>query len=193
MKKAIIIVTSVVLALLVALGVFIYWCFGTREFISHDIEKYETLIKHFDFLPSLEDLGEYEDVYYKYFERQLGALFESHAHTLRVVYNEDEFIKHKNIIEENYSFRETVKDLRGDDLVERKTSFTIDTFEFRMLFVDSVSDYGMMYPQQFVYIGVSDELNEIAYVFYDNTDLDIIGSSYEEFLIEECGWETEND
>ena len=125
MKKAIIIVTSVVLALLVALGVFIYWCFGTREFISHDIEKYETLIKHFDFLPSLEDLGEYEDVYYKYFERQLGALFESHAYTLRVVYNEDEFIKQKNIIEENYSFRETVKDLRGDDLVERKTSFTI--------------------------------------------------------------------
>jgi len=124
MKKAIIIVTSVVLALLVAFGVFIYWCFRTREFISHDIEKYETLIKHFDFLPSLEDLGEYEDVYYKYFERQLGALFESHAHTLRVVYNEDEFIKQKNIIEENYSFRETVKDLRGDDLVERKTSFT---------------------------------------------------------------------
>ena len=62
-----------------------------------------------------------------------------------------------------------------------------------MLSVDSVSDYGMMYPKQFVYIGISDELNEIAYVFYDDIDLNYIGSSYEEFLIETCGWETEND
>ena len=193
MKKAIIIVTCVVFSLLVSFGVFIYWFFGTREFTSHDIEKYESMIEHFDFLPSLEELGEYEDLYYKHFERQLGALFESHAHTLRVAYNEDEFIKQKNIVEEKYSFRETVKEFQGDDLVERKTSFTIDTFEFRMLSVDSVSDYGMMYPKQFVYIGVSDELNEIAYVFYDDIDLDYIGPSYEKILIEECGWETEND
>ena len=33
-----------------------------------------------------------------------------------------------------------------------------------------------------------DEKQEIAYVYYYNFDLDVINTSFGEFLKEECGW-----
>ena len=75
---------------------------------------------------------------------------------------------------------------RGEETVTRKTFFELDGFEFQML---SLSEYGLYYPKEMVFIGVSEEDNAIAYVYYYDFDLDYISQSFPDFLIEECGWE----
>ena len=67
-----------------------------------------------------------------------------------------------------------------------EASFTLDGFYFRML---SQNEYKLYYPKTIAFIGVSEGSKEIAYVFYNDVDLDYIGSSFPDFLIEDCGWE----
>lgn len=70
--------------------------------------------------------------------------------------------------------------------VERETFFVLDGFNFQML---SNGEYKLFYPKTMAFIGISEDNNEIAYVFYHDMDLDYIGSSFSDFLIEDCGWE----
>ena len=70
--------------------------------------------------------------------------------------------------------------------LEKETFFTLDGFYFQMM---SQKEYKLYYPKTMAFIGISEENNEIAYVFYDDIDLDYIGGSLSDFLIEDCGWE----
>ena len=45
------------------------------------------------------------------------------------------------------------------------------------------------YPHDFIFVGTSDMEQSICYIYYLDTDLDYIDTSFEEFLRKECGWE----
>ena len=100
-------------------------------------------------------------------------------------YSKEIFDRQKDSILNNYSFQETVVDY-GEETIEKETNFEFDGFEFQML---SLKEYNLYYPKQIVFVGISKKNNEIAFVFFDDIDLDYISDSFEEFLVEECGWE----
>ena len=156
--------------------------FNTRDKASYDIDKWKYLEKKYSFLPSVDELGDYADLKFKFFHRDM-ALFESDAYVLKVTYGDDAFDQQKDSINNNYVMQENVY----ENGAEREASFTLDGFYFQML---SQSEYKpLYYPKTMAFIGISEEKNEIAYVFYHDMDLDSISNSFSEFLIKDCGWE----
>ena len=152
-----------------------------RDKVSYDIEKWKNLENKYSFLPSVDELGKYTDLNFKFFHKDM-LMFESDAYVLKVTYGDEVFDRQKDYINNNYVMQEKVYENR----TEREASFTLDGFYFRML---SQNEYKLYYPKTIAFIGVSEESNEIAYVFYGDVDLDYIGSSFPDFLIEDCGWE----
>lgn len=180
-KKTALIVISAVFGLIVICCLFAYFIFGIKK-VSYDTGEWNNLEKTFIYLPSVDEMGEYDDLKCKYLHKDY-FIFQSDAYTLRAKYSEEMFDKQTNYIENNYVFQETVLE-NGEETAE--TTFKLDTFEFQML---SLSEYNLYFPKQIVFVGISEEENEIAFVFFDDFDLDYIDKSFSDFLIEECGWE----
>lgn len=184
-KKIVLIVVSAVLTLFIILcGLLAYYIFGERDKVSYDINEWSNLEKTFTYLPSVEEMGEYSDLKSKYQHRDY-FIFQSDAYILRATYSKDIFDRQKNSILNNYSFQETVVDY-GEETIEKEANFEFDCFKFQML---SLEEYNLYYPKQIVSVGISKKNNEIAFVFFDDIDLDYISDSFEEFLVKECGWE----
>ena len=61
----------------------------------------------------------------------------------------------------------------------------VDGYSFRVL---SSGEYEMDYPKEVVLIATNDETKEIAYLSYDDQDIDYI-DSLDEFILDDCGWE----
>ena len=161
-----------------------YYIFGERDKVSYDINEWSNLEKTFTYLPSVEEMGEYGELKAKH-QHTDYFIFQSDAYILKATYSKDVFDSQKDIIMDNYSFQETVIDY-GKETIEKDASFTFDGFRFQML---SLKEYNLYYPKQIVFIGFSEKTNEIAFVFFNDIDLDCISDSFEEFLVEECGWE----
>lgn len=179
-KKVIISIVSII-SIIAICCLLVFFLFKPRDKVSYDIEKWKNLENKYSFLPSVDELGKYTDLYFKFFHKDM-LMFESDAYVLKVTYGDEVFDRQKDYINNNYVMQEKVYENR----TEREASFTLDGFYFRML---SQNEYKLYYPKTIAFIGVSEESNEIAYVFYDDVDLDYIGSSFPDFLIEDCGWE----
>ncbi len=179
--KAAIIITPFVFVLFV--GVLLYFGFKVNENESNDIAKYQQLSETYSFLPSIDEIGEYEELNFKYLYRD-HFIFHSDAYTLRASYNDAEFFEQADLIDEKFTFQKTVID-RGKQKEEKETDFKLDGFDFKML---SLEAYDLSYPKKMVFIGVSEEAREIVYIFFDDIDLDYIGQPFQDFLREYCGW-----
>ena len=183
-KKTWIIVILVLLTIAIVIGLLGYLVFGTRRKAHHDIDAWNAWLLYKDFLPSTEDMGEYEDLYFKNLQTS-SFIFVSEANILKASYSPEEYEIHKTTFLDIYSFQDSVID-RGRQPVEKDATFDFDGFTFRMLSLDA---YGLEYPKEMVFVGVSDEKCEIAFVYFIDTDLDYIDCSFQEFLVDECGWD----
>ena len=183
-KKIVLIAVSAILALLILGGLLAHYVLSGRDKVSYDINVWSDLERSFTYLPSVEEMGEFCDLESKYLHRD-HFIFQSNAYILKATYSKEIFDRQKDIFLKSYSFQETVVDY-GEEITEKDASFTFDGFRFQML---SLKEYNLYYPKQIVFIGVSEKNNEIAFVFFDDIDLDYISDSFEEFLVEECGWE----
>ena len=179
-KKFLIVIISIISFILICC-LLIFFLLKPRDKVSYDIEKWKNLENKQPFLPSVDELGEYTDLKCKFFHKDL-FIFESDAYVLRVTYGDEAFGQQKDYINDHYVMQEKVM----ENGLERETFFTLDGFYFQML---SQKEYKLYYPRTMAFIGISEENNEIAYVFYHDIDLDYIGGSLSDFLIEECGWE----
>lgn len=177
----IIAVLLVIIAMLSASG---YFLFVTKGKVSYDIFRWNRLQMSLECLPSVDDMGDYEDLEFKHYNEKFGVFFESDAYTLKGSYSEEEYEKQKAIIGEKYLFSERVGVvLNPDD--EKEASFTLDSFDFKIL---SEREYGLYYPQNIVFVGTSDDKNEIVFIYYSDSDLDYISETFQEFLVDNCGW-----
>ena len=184
-KKIVLMVISVILILFTILySLLAYFIFSKRDKVSYDINEWSNLEKTFTYLPSVEEMGEYSDLKSKYQHRDY-FIFQSDAYILRATYSKEVFDRQKDAILNNYSFQETVVDY-GEETTEKETNFEFDGYKFQML---SLKEYNLSYPKQIVFVGVSEKNNEIAFILFDDIDLDYIEDSFKEFLVEECGWE----
>ncbi len=179
------IILTVVIAVAVCFAAFVLFMLAiTHDFekVSHDIELYEQVAAEEASIPSLEELGTYKELDFKYF-RKKSVLFKSEAYVMKVAYDSAEYAAAKENMLGDYSYQSEVP-AQGDEEYDNDTIFTLDTFDFGLLRVDEVN-----YPQKLIFVGASDETYEIAYVCFRDQDLDYIDKSYADFIREECGWE----
>ena len=143
--------------------------FDNAEVINEYYNKNDSLNDDFDF----EKYGEYESISnYKYHSM---AIFQQEAYTTILKYNEDEFEAEKSKIEGSYKFYSTPIENE-----EAEPIFSYEGFDFRV----KISDW---YPKEMNLVGINEKTLEIAYVSFQDYDLDSI-SDYNEFLEYYCGW-----
>ena len=153
--------------------------------VSYNINRYVNLTMTNDILPKLEELGEYEDVDFKFYRDNM-LIFQSDTYILKVSYDDENYEKEKELIDNNYIYQtETLIDVVDENTYKKEPSFMLDTFNMKML---SQAEYRLDYPKELVFIGKSDEKKTISYVYYLNWDLDYIDIPFEEFLKRDCGW-----
>ena len=173
-------IISVFLLIFVICPLVVLWIlFGNS--VSYNIEKYNEVIESVDVLPELDELGNYDDLYFKYFHDRM-LFWSSDAYTLKVSYDTQNYNKEKDILSQKFVYQ--IDNLKYLDN-EKEPQFQYDGFKFNVL---DLNEYDLMYPKKLVFVGFSDEKQEIAYVYYYNFDLDVINTSFSEFLKEECGW-----
>ncbi len=179
-------ILSLALVLCIISGALLYVTFHAQDTVSYDIQDYARVFDQFRQAPALDDLGKYNELAFKNLHRK-SFIFQSHAYILCTKYDNENFAKQQNRIAETISFEETVTDY-GEQIQKRTPQFRLDTFDFKLISLDA---YNGSYPKCMIFLGVSEETNEIAYVFFYDIDLDYIDGSLEEFFITECGWETQ--
>ena len=149
---------------------------------SNKLSLYSRLSEKVTVLPSADEINSFSNVEYFRFKRNF--IFESEAHTLKITCdNYDEDIQRLN---EKYHFEEEpVADKQGNTI---SSQFSIKykeyLYEFQML---NNSVYNMSYPNEFILLGSCDELKQIVYIYFSDSDLDCI-DNIENFISLYCGW-----
>ena len=161
----------VIVSIIIYFGVLIYSVYPKTR-ISEDIKIYSELVETVNFFPEVSGLSNYDGMSFKYSENE--GLFSWYSYILKVSYSDVDFETEKTRIEENYYF-----DKRFSDIIE------VDSFNIRVL---DIEKYQLEYPKYLAFIGVSESTKEIVYIYYEDQDLDTIGESWEDFILDNCNW-----
>ena len=154
-----------------------YWLNGVGGYIEfrvfHGVNEINEYYSDFSF----NEFGEYEDIFnYKYHST---GIFQQEAYTTILKYDNKNFEEEKNNIDMNYKFynQPIVK-------AEPEPFFTFEGFDFRVEKNKSPKEW---YPKQLYLIGINEESYEIAYVYFQDYDLDCV-SDFNDILDFYCGW-----
>ena len=105
------------------------------------------------------------------------------TYILIVSYDEENYQSRKTALDTQYTYRtELIPGLEEDDRITPE--FEMDGFYFR-----AVDQVGVSYPKEMLFVGTSDETQEIAYIYCDNYDLDCISDSMEAHVKDVSRWE----
>ena len=169
----------------------VYILFGFNTKTTEDISYYRALSGETDEPDTMPLLSEAVDVPCPYdlpllseLEPCLGyrfnytakreSLFQSHAYILVVCYDAEAYALRKAAAEEMYTYLENIdSDTPGE---YRMSGFTIRAVE------------GGSYPHEMFFVATSDTRQEIAYIYFDDQDLNAIDRPLGKFLAEETGW-----
>lgn len=177
-------ITLFIITIILIVGMLSYCTLRVIKYIdSRNIEHYKELTQSVDIMPKLNELGNYEDYSFKYHKDSHFIFFMEQAYTLKVTYDDENYEKEKEALEDKYIYRSKKFTSYGEN--NKEPYFSIDSFEFKIL-SDAYESLG--YPKDIIFVGTSDEENTIAYVYFTDTDLDYIDTSFEEFLRNSCGW-----
>ncbi len=180
MKKAIKIILIVILVIaIIAGGIFIWDLFGFH--ISTKAKYYEEIAVEDDYLPTVNSLPEHKSVEYKYFQKNM-LIYVSQSYTMIIEYDEETYKVQKEIAHlpfENID-KWTTYDGKENHVTTNTSPIELDGFSFKMF-----SEY---YPKEIYFIGTNDETNQIAYIYFEDIDLDEITEPYSLFIDMYCGW-----
>lgn len=176
--------------LLYAVG-FAYVLFGTNTKSTEDISYYQALSgetdgldmmpvfsEEFDMpcpydLPALSELGPYLDYRFNYTAKR-ESVFQSHAYILILSYDVEEYNARKEVLETQYTYLQEID--KGVSGQYNMSGFTIRAVE------------GGDYPNEMLFVAISDTRQEIGYIYYYDQDLDYIDDPLGKFLAENTGW-----
>ncbi len=180
MKTAVKIILIVILVVSIIIGsLFIWDLFGFRA--STKSKYYEEVAATDDYLPTIDSLPEHKSVKYKYYQNSMLA-FVSYSYTMIVEYDEAIYNSQKDIAHlpfENID-KWTTYDGQENHITTNIDLIELDGFSFKMF-----SEY---YPKEIYFIGTNDETNQVAYIYFEDTDLDVIDMPYSTFIRTYCGW-----
>ncbi len=147
------------------------------EAYNESLEGKTELELYFSPVIEIDKYGDFSDIsYYKY---HLQSIFSDKAHTVIAKYSKENFEETVKHIENDYTFVDEPV-IEGDML----PVFTFEGFDFRMITHEHIST---SYPRSVYLIGINRNTSEIAYVSFENMDLDSI-SNFENFISSYCGW-----
>lgn len=180
MKKAIKIILIVILVIAIIFGgLFIWDLFGFR--ISTKAKYYEEIASGSEYLPTADSLPEHKSVEYKYYQKNM-LIFMSQSYTMIVEYDEETYKSQKDVahlpFENINEFISSYED--EEEIVTNKETIELDGFSFKM--------YSEFFPKYIYFIGFNDETNQIAYIYFEDSDLDVIDEPYSTFIRTYCGW-----
>ena len=173
MKKII----SLILALCLILT--LSGCFSQSKF-SQNPEKYDAFAQKDDVMPATDEV---EDSFAVYpFYHHDGFIFEWNSYTLIAQYDAETYEKKIGEINDSYVFEEEVLQ---DHTKEHKLNpeFSVGDYRFRLLDVET---YSCFFPESY-FIGMNDTEHKIAYIYFDDYDLDVV-ESFPSLLTKYCGW-----
>ncbi|GGD12884.1 hypothetical protein [Pontibacillus salipaludis] len=132
------------------------------------------------FMPSLSKLPEYEDVEYTYSKNNM-LFYQSESISLVVEYDEDTYKSEKKRVKEAVDFlEEPVLAFTSDG--EEKYGVPEEKFKVNSYTFNVEKNSKIAYPKRFGMIGMSDQKQRIAYLYFLDTELDYISGSMEEFV-----------
>lgn len=130
-------------------------------------------------MPDLEYLPEHQDKEYRY-HHKMGA-FPSESVVLVVKYDDKIYESEKAKLNEKYVFsEEKVNKNQDEDELLAENEFSINTYKFKVVGEDT--DLSTSDVKSFGMIGMSDEENSIAYLYYYDSELDYISDNLDEFV-----------
>ncbi len=143
--------------------------FCSCEKTDNNIKNYGNDIKNYQaqsFMPDLDNIGEYVNI--DYFSKKYESFFPEYSMQLVVKYNEEEFLKEKERLETAYTYLDKPQ-LDDTDYRMPVKQFSAYGFDFKIaVFEDTV------FPKNYGMVGISDQSQEIAYLWAYCPDLDLI-------------------
>ena len=173
-----------VIVTMIVIFVFFYWIpWGFNKNFS--VEHYNEFAETNEYMPTTAEVGKYERIEVEHYEKRI--LIETYdVYTLNIRYDDETYIKEKQKISEKYIFEKG--SLKGRKGAKIEPTFVIDSFNFKTL---SFGTYDLQYTNKMVFIGTSDNKNEISYVYYyDVGGLDYLPKSLSKYLIQNCNWDS---
>lgn len=178
--KIILSVLGVILTLaVICLSGFIYFVAGS--YTRRSISIYEKLCAEDELLPELDELGNYSDVKFRHFHQNY-YIFCCDSYTLKVIYDDENYELQKNQLNSDFMFQEEPIDNRDEKDIE--PAFSYDGYDFRFLSDDYLA---FNFPKKIYLIGTNDDENTIAYIYFDDHDLDSL-TTVEFFMEEYINW-----
>lgn len=129
-------------------------------------------------MPTQADLDACQSCRFDYTAKRV-SIFESHAYILVCKYPEEAYIAQKEVV--NRKYKPFTGEIPGEGNNALENEFELDGFSF-------TAAEGGNYPKRMLFVGGSDGTNEIAYIYFYDTDLDYISGSMPEFILEDTGW-----
>lgn len=146
-------------------------CVTTDDNIDNyynDIKKYQAG----SFMPDLADIGDYKDI--SYFSKKVEDIFPEYSMQLIAKYDEETFLKEKKRLDTAYTYLDKPQ-LDDTDYTMPVKEFSAEGFNFKIaVFEDTV------FPKNFGMVGVSDQSQEIAYLWAYCFDRDYICTVHED-------------
>lgn len=176
-------VASFLCVLTVGLGYVVFEPYNGTE----EVELYNEVFKETDtryearFKTEVEfdRYGNYKDINHYYY--LCTGIFQEACNTTIVEYTDEEFENEVKRLNSENTFYE--KAVLPEDPVP---VFTFEGFDFRLKKPQNEDDYDY-YPKCMNFIGVNNATNEIAYVHFEDGDLDGV-FDFETLMYSYCGW-----
>ena len=171
MKKGKIAAIAIISIFVLLLAGLYFWISGFSYKIkgadNPKISKYPTVTDDF----KAEDMGGYTDLTFQIYHTS-AFIFYSDASTSVVSYDEQNFAKQKQQIDEKYMFlKEPVKsEFNSSDYVIPEAEFDIGNWHFRVVDKGEKNNY----PKDINIIGINETEKKIAYIDFSDPDLDAI-------------------
>ncbi len=155
------------------------------DYSKYGAEEYDRGVKKDSVMPRTNQFTDSEEIFTKHFHKDL-LVFLSDTYILIAKFNEENYNSRKESLLSSGEFQtETVvnpyREESRDLNEEHSPSFELDGFHFGYLLLSE-------YPKKMYFIGYKDETRQIAYVWYEDKDLDYIETEFDQFL-REYGWE----
>lgn len=129
-----------------------------------------------DIMPTLDDLPKYQNIACKYTHKSI-IVFESNSVALVVKYDDKTYKSEKDKLAKKYTFLDQKIPFNGSksEYIIPEYEFSINSYTFKVVAGNVNGKGSTRFPKSFGMIGTSEKKKSIAYLYFYDTDLDLIG------------------
>lgn len=176
-----VIIFLIVIDYIIAIGAIIYSGYNTVSKTDTDFSYYQMYCSELHyaegFLPAEDELIYAKDLHFSY-QQNYKLIFISKTVALTVQYAPEEYMKARERITQRYAFLDAPMLYHRDNDYLLDNAFTYKGYDFCVVSYDGCRYFGM--------VGTNDDTCSIAYLYYSDTDRDLIARADENLDQEMC-------